>query len=177
MSNLLQPQKFSLSLRILHWLMAVLVLAMLIIGILMASHCAGYYATLLAWHRPIGILLLILVFVRLTIRILSKIPALPEDLSSSQKFAAKASHVGLYGLLFLMPLLGWGMLSAGNYPIRLFPGLELPAFLQGNQPLWHLLREYHSWAAFALFVLIILHITAALHHKFIRRDKILDQML
>jgi cytochrome b561 len=46
-----------------------------------------------------------------------------------QRFAAHASHVVLYGLMFALPLVGWGMLWEARYPIVLSGPLELPPIL------------------------------------------------
>ena len=112
------PDRFSTLQRTLHWLMAAMVLAMLFIGIGMVSTVAPRYGTLVAIHKPLGISILLLVLIRLGVRLWKGAPALPADLPGWQAEAAKASHLLLYALMILMPLIGWSMLSAGGYPIR-----------------------------------------------------------
>ena len=61
-----------------------------------------------------------------------------------------------------MPLIGWGMLSAADYPVVLFGGVHLPAILPQSDSLHTLLWNAHFYLAFAFFALILLHVAAAL---------------
>jgi cytochrome b561 len=167
---------FHPALRIMHWLMAVLVLAMLFIGVGMVSTAGPTYVWLLALHRPLGIAILALVVLRLPLRLATGAPALPSDLPPIQKRIAWASHVLLYLALFAMPLIGWGMLSAGGYPVLLAKGVTLPAILPHDLALYGVLREMHTIVALLLFALIIAHLSAALMHGLIRRDGVLRSM-
>jgi cytochrome b561 len=163
-------------LRVLHWLMAALVLAMLFIGVFMVSTSGPAYVMLLDLHRPIGIAILILVLLRLPLRLATGAPALPEDLAPLQKRVAWGSHVLLYAALFALPLVGWGMLSAGGYPVRLGGGIVLPPILPHDLALYALLRAAHTAIALAFFALILLHLAAALMHGLVRRDGVLRSM-
>jgi cytochrome b561 len=71
-----QHHPFTLLSRILHWTMAALILVMLFIGIGMVASLSHYH-WLLSIHRPLGILVLALVAVRLVNRLLNPPPPLP----------------------------------------------------------------------------------------------------
>jgi cytochrome b561 len=159
----------------LHWLMAALILAMLFIGVGMVSSVSRYVA-LVAIHKPLGILLLLLVLIRIGLRLRRGAPALPADLPSCQKAAAQASHIALYGLMLAMPLLGWSMLSAGGYPIVLYGPVHLPPIAPHDAGLYALLRDAHIWLAYLLFLTVLLHLGAALFHALIRRDGVFASM-
>ena len=133
--------------RFLHWLMAALVLAMLFIGVGMVSSVSERYALLVSIHKPIGIAILILVAIRLVNRLLNPPPPLPAHMPLWQKLAAKMSHWVLYALMFLMPLIGWGMLSAARYPIVLFGSVDLPPILPHDAMLAAQLRHLHTYLA------------------------------
>ncbi|WP_420138001.1 cytochrome b [Sphingomonas sp.] len=167
---------FHPALRVLHWLMAAMVLAMLFIGVFMVSTSGPAYVTLLNLHRPLGIAILLLVLVRLPLRLATGAPALPEDLAPLQRWIAWGSHVLLYATLFALPLIGWGMLSAGGYPVRLADGIVLPPILPHDLALYALLRAAHTAVALAFFALILLHLAAALMHGLVRRDGVLRSM-
>lgn len=171
-----QPS-FSTAQRLLHWLMAVGILAMLFIGIGMVATVAPAYAALLVTHKTLGIALLALVVLRLCLRLWRGAPALPADLPAPMRLAAHGSHVALYAAMIGMPLLGWGMLSAGGYPIVLLGDVRLPAILPQNAALFSLLRQAHLWLGMAFFALVLLHLAAALFHALIRRDGVLRSML
>jgi cytochrome b561 len=120
-----QHHPFTLLSRILHWIMTALILVMLFIGIGMVASLSNYH-WLLSIHRPLGILVLALVAVRLVNRLLNPPPPLPIGMPAWQRFAAHGSHVLLYGLMFALPMVGWAMLSAGGYPVLLYGPSQLP---------------------------------------------------
>ncbi|KJV24639.1 cytochrome b, partial [Luteibacter yeojuensis] len=129
--------------RLLHWLMAAMILAMLFIGAGMVSTLAEKHATLVAIHRPLGMCIFVLALVRLGFRLVHRPPPLPADLPAWQKLAATGSHWLLYALMILMPLIGWGMLSAGKYPVLMGGGFVLPPILPQDPALFAWLREAH----------------------------------
>ncbi len=162
--------------RLLHWLMAICILAMLFIGIGMVSTVTPKYLTLVSIHKPLGIAILVLALVRLAVRLRSGAPPLPADLPEPMKLAARLSHYAFYALMIAMPLIGWGMLSAAAYPIVLFGGLRLPPILPQSESLHALLWAAHSSLAFVFFGLILVHVAAALFHAFVRRDGVFEAM-
>ena len=170
-----QPLRFTGFSRILHWTMAVMVLAMLFIGIGMVASLSNYH-WLVSIHKTIGILILILVAIRVVNRLLNPPPPLPEGMPGWQRFAAHASHVVLYALMFALPLVGWGMLSAADYPIVLYGPLELPPILPHDAALNALLRTAHTVLALLLFATFIAHFAAALMHALIYRDGVFPSM-
>jgi cytochrome b561 len=162
--------------RTLHWLMAICILAMLFIGVGMVSTVASEYLTLVNIHKPLGILILILALVRLVVRLRYGAPPLPLDLPEPMKLAAYLSHYALYALMIAMPLIGWAMLSAAEYPVVIWPGVWLPQILPLDPSLHTLLWNAHFYLAFLFFALILMHLAAGLFHALIRRDGVFDAM-
>lgn len=169
--------RFSAVQRLLHWLMAVGILAMLFIGVGMVSTIGTRYVPLVMTHKTLGIAILALALVRLAVRFISGAPALPPDLPQPMKLAAHLSHVALYALMIGMPLIGWAMMSTAAYPIVLFGGINLPPILPQSASLHALLWSAHSYLAFAFFALVLMHLAAALFHGLVRRDGVLQTML
>ena len=167
--------QFNVRMRVLHWLMAVTVLAMLGIGVAMVASLADYHR-LVSIHRPLGILILILVVIRFVNRLFSTLPPFPASMSSQERFAATASEVLLYGLLFVQPLVGWAMLSAAGYPIVLCGSLHLPPILPHSVTLYAILRKTHTVLAYLLFMAFIAHFGAVLFHTLIVRDGLFSRM-
>jgi cytochrome b561 len=170
-----QQLQFTAFSRLLHWTMAIMVLTMLFIGIGMVASLSNYH-WLISIHKPLGILILILVAIRLVNRLLNPAPPLPQGMPAWQRFAAHGSHVVLYALLFALPLVGWAMLSAARYPIVLYGSLELPPILPHDVALYALLRTTHTVLAFILFATFIAHFGAALMHALIYRDGVFQSM-
>jgi cytochrome b561 len=169
-------KRFAAPQRLLHWLMAVCILAMLFIGVGMVSTVTPKYLTLVQIHKPLGIAILILVLIRLVLRLVYGSPALPADLPAPIKLGAYLSQYAFYGLMIGMPLLGWGMLSAASYPVVLFGSVHLPSILPLSPSLHTLLWHAHFYLAFAFFALILLHVSAILFHKLVRRDGVFETM-
>lgn len=168
---------FSVAARVLHWTMAVLILAMLFIGVGMVATVSSKQPWLLAIHKPLGIAILVLAVARLVVRLRNPPPPLPPDLPQVQRIAARLSHWLLYALMIAMPLIGWAMLSAGGYPVMLGSDLRLPAILPENASMFAWLRTAHRALAYLLFFTFLGHMGAALYHALIRRDTVLRSMI
>jgi cytochrome b561 len=169
------PQ-YALRSRILHWVMAAMVLAMLFIGVTMVASLGDYHR-LVSIHRPLGIAILVLTVVRLVNRRVTPLPAFLATMSTRERRFASWSERLLYTLLLVMPLVGWAMLSAGHYPIVLFGDVHLPAILPASPTLHALLRRAHTILAYVLFVTFLAHLTTVLFHTIVLRDGLLRRMV
>jgi cytochrome b561 len=169
------PGQFPLPMRILHWLMAAMVLSMLFIGVAMVSSLANYHR-LVSIHRPLGILVWLLVIVRYVVRRRSELPPFLETMSARERTVAHYYERLLYALMFLLPLVGWGMLSAARYPIVLVGPLHLPPILPHSPELYAVLRKAHTVLAYLLFATFIVHLSLVVYHAVALRDGILKRM-
>src|SRR5438876_11052390 len=168
----IQRRQFAAFSRLLHWTMAAMVLTMLGIGVAMVASLADYHV-LVSIHRPLGIVILILVVVRFVNRQLTSLTPFPATMSRAERLAATASELTMYGLMFVLPLVGWGMLSAARYPIVLFGSLELPFILPHNVMLYAVLRQAHTILAYLFFLTFLAHFGAILFLTLIVTDGIL----
>jgi cytochrome b561 len=168
--------RFTLLQRLLHWLMAACILAMLFIGVGMVSTITPKYLPLISTHKTLGVMLLTLVVIRLALRLYYGAPPLPADLPKPLKLGANLSHLALYGLMIVMPLLGLGMLWAADYPVVLYGGIQIPSLLPQSDGLHTLLWNSHFYLAFVFFALVLLHVAAGLFHALIRRDGVFGAM-
>jgi len=171
-----QKNTFHPALRIIHWLMAAAIMAMLFMGVAMVSTVSSWHSLLVAIHKPLGLMILLLVIVRLWLRFTTAKPALPATLPGWQKGLAHLSHWALYAMMLAQPLIGWAMLSAAGYPVTLGGGLVLPPIVPINNGSYALLRSLHSIVALLLFLNIMVHLAAALLHALILRDGVFASM-
>jgi cytochrome b561 len=155
--------------------MAAMVLAMLGIGTAMVTALASYHE-LVSIHRPLGIAILVLVVFRFANRLLNPPPPFLPTMPRAERLAATASEFTMYGLMFALPLVGWGMLSAAHYPIVLGGPLRLPEILPHNAVLYAGLRKAHTVLAYLFFLTFLAHFGAILFHTLIVRDGILKRM-
>lgn len=170
------PGSFNLPGRLLHWILALAIVAMLFIGAGMMTSIILRPA-LLNLHRPLGFMIFILVIIRIVNRLMFRTPKLPASVPRWQVAAAHFSHVMLYMLMVSMPLLGWAMMSAGNWPVSLMGGWVLPPLIPENPVHYAWLRTAHTVCAWVLFLCVTGHICAALIHAWIYRDGVFSSMV
>jgi cytochrome b561 len=149
---------------------------MLGIGLAMVTSLANYHV-LVSIHRPLGIAILILVVIRFVNRQFTSLPPWPPTMSRPERLAATLSEWALYALMFVLPLVGWGMLSAARYPIVLYGSLHLPFILPHDPMLYALLRKAHTVLAYLFFLTILAHLAAILFHTLIVRDGMIKRMV
>ena len=169
------PKRFALPSRILHWLMAPMVIAQLLIGVTMIASLS-YYPLLLAIHRPLGVLILAFAVVRLVNRLTHRLPPFLTTMGPAERRIASWSEYLLYALLLVQPLVGWAMLSAARFPITLVGPLHLPGIAPHDIDVYAVLRQAHSVFAFLLFLTFTAHVCAVLFHTLVLRDGLLDRM-
>lgn len=167
---------YNLLARVLHWLMAVLIIAMLFLGAAMIG-TMGNYGVLLSIHRTVGLAILVLALVRVANRLLRRGPAPGADLSCGERLAAVTSEAVLYVLFLLQPLVGWALVSSSGIPVRIAGDVYLPAIAPENAHLYARLHFAHTWLAYALLALFTAHMCAVLWHAVVLRDGLLRRML
>jgi len=169
---------YTLTARLLHWVIAVLVLLMIPLGIVIANEWGGPAQTFLYnLHKSIGATLIPLVVIRLLYRLGNPPPPLPDDLPAIQQFAAHATHWALYALILAQPIVGYIMTSAYPAPVPFFGLFNLPAIWPENRALSEQLTTVHLYLGLAIAAVAAVHIGAALFHHFVRKDRILMRMI
>jgi cytochrome b561 len=173
--NTTAAPRFTVLSRLLHWSMAVMVIAQVFIGVIMVASLA-YYPLLLAIHRPLGIAILVFAVVRLVNRLTHHPPPFLATMGRRERRFATWSERLLYALLLLQPLVGWAMLSAARSPVVLDGPVHLPGIAPHNITLYAALRFSHTALAFLLFATFTAHICAVLFHTLVLRDRLIDRM-
>ncbi|BCO29770.1 cytochrome b561 [Rhodoferax lithotrophicus] len=166
----------------LHWLLALVVVSMFVMGVYMTDlPFSPARLKLYNWHKWAGISFLLLSVLRLLWRATHRPPELPNSIRQTmpawQSRAHHATHHLLYVLFFAVPLLGWAYSSAAGFPIVWFGQFALPDLLPADKALAELIKPLHMASALALMGLAGLHIAAALKHQWIDRDGLLLRMM
>lgn len=169
------PARYALPSRLLHWVMAVLVIAQLVVGAAMIASLTDY-ARLRAVHEPLGIAILVLVVIRIGNRLRRRPPPFPSTMRPLERLVAKGTEYLLYALMLAQPLIGWAMLSSAGSPIVIYEGLHLPAIAPQDAGTYAMLRQAHTVLAYLLFLTFTAHMCAALFHTLVLRDRLLDRM-
>ena len=156
-----------------HWLTALLVLAQIAIGLKFADMPKGpARMDAFAWHKTVGVTILILALVRLAVRLMNPPPPYPRDFPKWERAAAVWSHRLFYFLIIALPLTGLAAVSkkavGGMTDLRWglqFPVVPVPA-----------LGGVHELLAWSLVALLLIHVGAALKQQFFDRTTVADRM-
>jgi cytochrome b561 len=180
----MQTLRYNLAQRLLHWLIAFLVLALLAVGSLLGTlgfdgvnDLVGAEMTnqLYGYHKTFGIVLLLLMIARLVLRRFFRPPAYQPPLNGLERVASLSVHSLFYVALILMPILGWLATAAGGFPVQFFD-LTLPGLIAEDKELSKTLFWYHGIVGWVILGMILLHVSAALYHWRIKRDGVMRRM-
>ena len=176
--------RYTLSHRVLHWVIAVLVLGTLTIGMIffflrfegtLARFGQATTDLLYACHKTFGIVILGLMLLRLAIRVAAGRPGYCPPIAAWERRVSTAVHASLYALLICQPILGWAATAAGGFPVQFF-GWTLPGFLAKDAALSATLYGVHGLVGWLILLLILVHVTGALRHWLIKRDGVMARM-
>jgi cytochrome b561 len=165
--------------RTLHWLIAGLAVVIVSLGraIPGAARESDSRDWLLLLHRSVGVLILALMLFRVFWRLRHPPPPLPADFPAIESFAAHADHILLYVMFLVMPLSGYLNAAVAGHGVSFFGLVTIPPLLPPNERLSQIAIAVHLAGQFAVYALVVVHVAAALMHRFVRRNQILDRML
>ena len=167
--------------KLLHWLIAIMVIGLLVVGVVMTEVVAPFTQTqyeLYQWHKSFGLTALALMALRLGWRLSQPVPPLPDGMSLLERLLAGLTHWGFYALLIAMPVSGLVMISASSFPIgEVFGLFPFPDLMADNQQVYEMARDIHAILGWAILGVLVLHVAGALKHHFIERDNVLLRML
>lgn len=163
---------------LLHWVIALLVFGQ--IGLIMAHDATegDLSRSFVMLHKSGGLLILVLTLVRIAWRFKEPAIALPVSTPAWQRILARAVRIGFYAILIALPLGGWAASSAAGRDILFYGLFNWPLLpIDGGREAARELMDMHELGAKFLYVLMALHIGAALMHQFLYKDDILRRML
>ncbi len=173
------PDRYTLPLRLIHWLTAVLVAVQVGCAALNATvyeFWPGVAEAAIRTHLSLGVVILAVVVVRAALRLATPTPALPADMPAWARAAALATHLGLYAVLIALPVSGYLKLAAFGAAIPVFGVVTLPP-LPFNPDLGDAARLCHDVAAIVLGALLVAHIGAAVFHRRLFGSPVLNRMV
>lgn len=160
--------------RIIHWLMAVIIIGLLAVGLYMTSleGTNPLKRDIYNLHKSIGVIALFLIFIRIIIRVTlnSKIPPLAKSFAKWEKISAKAGHFALYVFMCAMAISGYIMSAAGGYGVKFF-GIEIPNIVGEDKELAGIAHEIHNLLPILFIIIILTHIGAVIKHRYIDKEE------
>ncbi len=159
-----------------HWLIFILIFFMIIFGFLLEFVPKDYQPITYNIHKLTGLTILTLMLLRALWSSINAKPLLPFYTPAWQKIAEHVVHYSLYVVIIAMPIAGWiGSCAAGKPPHLGSFTLNLP--VPQDKALVEAAFNVHMTLAFAIIVLVTIHVSAALYHHYIKKDNILRRML
>lgn len=168
------PERYHLSARVLHWLMAAGYAFMWVCGFTMTrlvEDDSPPQELMYGLHVSVGLTLLALLVVRIGVRIAYRPPLLPVTLTPFERRGARAGHVALYLLPTLVIALGCVDVALGGHSLQWF-GVELPATLPASEVGEGLAENWHKYLAYAMLAASAGHAAFAAKHRWEGRDVI-----
>jgi cytochrome b561 len=161
----------------LHWLTALCVFGLIALGLWMVDLPFGRTKLeAFAWHKWIGLTVLLLTLVRWVWRAMHPPPVLPTTVTPWERALAPWVHILLLVLLLALPVSGWLMSSAGGVKVIWFGYVPMPDLVPRDPDLFEILRTLHHWLAWTLMGVLVVHVAAVARHDFLRRDGIFRRM-
>ena len=178
--------------RALHWLIAFLVFIQLPLGVYMSYRgnemetvnekgetVKGVFdaltGALYSSHKLIGLTIFLLIVLRLLYRLSHGAPRSDPSVPPALTGASHFVHWMLYVLLIAVPIAGYFAISYGRY-LEVF-GVPLPAITEKNEDMSKEIFEWHETGAFLILAFVTLHVLAAIYHRFVRKDRVVERML
>ncbi|MFV9877966.1 MAG: cytochrome b [Anaplasma ovis] len=171
--------RFSLPVRVLHWVMALGIIGILTLGFLMVYAPPADEPTkrlMFMVHKACGMVALALLGVRVVLRLLSTTPPYPEGISRTSIVLAKATHFVLYLLMLCVPVSGYIMSSAAGHPVYMVY-FSIPAIVPKNESVSAFFSGVHEVAVFTLVFVVVLHILGAVKHVIFDKENVFKRII
>ena len=160
-----------------HWITLVLMIAQFSSAWLLSVAAGEQAAALLRFHRSLGLVIWLVTAGRFAWRrLFANLPPFPTSMPRLQQHLAKLNEYALYALLLFQPLTGFADALFLGRPFPLFLW-QVPAILPRDKWVADLLFEMHYIGGYGLLGLIGVHAFAALFHRLVLRDSVLQRML
>ena len=171
------PEKFGAVAIALHWMVAVLVVFAAVSGLVTANvDEAAATQQSLSVHQSLGITVFVLIVIRATWRLTHPPPPLPDSTPPVQRIAAGVTHITMYLILLALPVAGYLSLAARGRAVTLYGLVEIPMWMPLNFQLASQALAVHGVGGYVLYGLFVLHVGAALYHRLVLNDGILERM-
>jgi cytochrome b561 len=163
--------------RVLHWMIALLVVLQIPAGIAMTSEPLGGVADpLFIYHKGMGAVLLFLVLARVIWRATHRLPPFPSYMAPLEQRIAGTTHLAIYALLVVMTVSGYVRTVGDEFPIELLDAIGIPPLIPSMPRAAAVMLVVHQFAVFGLVALVAVHVAMVLRHHLVERNPVLTRM-
>jgi len=172
-------QKYGLLSKLLHWLIASVMLFLIWLGWYMTglSYYNPLYHQSIDLHKALGLTVFILFCIKVTWFMISPLPKLDNNLRRWEHAAALLVHSMLWGMIILLPITGYIISISAGASISFFGLLDVPAMVNISEYLRDSAIGFHYYLAYGGTAFVGIHIVAAFKHHFINKDNTLRRMI
>lgn len=172
-------QSYSTTTKILHWLIALLIIGLIWLGWYLAelSYFDKSYNLTLSIHKSLGMLALALAGVKILWAFVSPAPAFVDTIKPWERVTATGTHRVLYFMMVIIPVTGYAISTSAGSPVSFFGLFDIPAVFPESDGLRDLAIELHYYLSYGAAILVVIHTLSALKHQFIDKDATLSRML
>ena len=172
-------ESFGLPTKLLHWLIAISIIALIWLGWYMVdlTYYDKWYNKSLSWHKSLGMLVLGAAFLKVGWQLYSPIPDTMKHLENWERICAHIMHKLLLGLMILIPVTGYLISTSNGKVVDIFGWFNIPALISKNTKVRDIAIELHYYMSYGIAVLLLGHVAAALKHQFFDKDGTLIKML
>ncbi|MEM7056580.1 MAG: cytochrome b [Pseudomonadota bacterium] len=179
--------------RAFHWIIGLMIIGLLVVGFYMVEGLGDDSDSLLLrlqltqTHKSFGFVVFFLALLRLVWRFLNPSPKLPKGMGRIEIALAHGGHAALYLAMIGMPITGWLMATSSplndvdayiRVPNMVFGLFDMPdPFPKGSKEVSELWGSIHGAMGWALAIVLLGHVAAALKHHFVNRDTVLRRMI
>lgn len=171
-----QMVRYAPVIRILHWIVAILVLFVWPMGMVIKFIAEDDKIIFYLLHESFGFLILWVMLARVVIRLPRKMPPRPP-MPRWQERLADTVHTLLYVALIAMPIFGFLATNAFGFPLHWFGVIPIPSPIGKSETLAPIFMGIHVTLGWTILALFVLHIGGVIHHHVLRRDPTLYRMI
>lgn len=177
-TNLETLQKYPTPLRVLHWAAFAAFAFLFVTGPIMVDldKADPLRRDLFNLHKSVGVIAILLLAARLTVRLRSALPELPASLKKWETHLARWSHRGLYALMIATPVVGYADSNLHGRPVKFF-GLDLPKLFPTAEDIGTTPGYIHTVLAYTLLGLVAVHVAAVIKHRYFDRADMLSRII
>ncbi len=170
------PERYGVLSRALHWLSALIVLALFGVGLVMTEldKQDPLRQQLFFYHMSTGVLLFLLTVVRVIWLKVSPPPPLPGGLAGWERMLTLVVKSLMYLLLLGIPVAGYLIAATAGKPVPFYGLFEIPPLVGESEALHEVFEELHEILAWSLILLALLHIAGALKHRWFDMNEEVD---
>ena len=178
MTSKIKKKSYSLSTKLLHWLIAGHMIGLIVSGwwIVDLSFYSSWYYYAPSLHKSFGAVVFLIGLLLLLNKFRKRPPTLAGH-TNLEKLASKFAHFLLFASVLTIPISGYIFTTFTGQNVSIFNTFNIPAVFVTSEKIRDLAIEFHIYASYGIAGVVFVHAGGALKHHFLDKDRTLRRML